>query len=458
MLQNPAFLWALSGLLIPLAIHLWNRKKGKVKYIGSIKWLIASQNKRSDAIQLNEILKWVLRSLILLLFTGILADFSLPSNHNEDDKKSDWVGIHPFLLKDSLVLNQVKEMIRKGEQVHLLSKGFPLLDTNTKAQQLKIQDNIEINYWSYIKELSYSDNPPQKIQLITDNYSKNFKGKRPVLPLEVEWIILPAKNKNFFVAQAEFIPKSDSIKVQIGINEETGTWFRTVLIPKKSTVKLPDFPEMVMKNDSISIQNTNPVKIKSPASKKILILYEKDFEGDVDLLESAFKAINLYTGIQLDIQKKIALTKEDLPEMKFDYIFFLSKKDFLPQDYLPNHCIFVIYKEISSSSLIISNPDKKNEYFITKRLQPRLNTDILKGELPVDILLNVLKDSMAVDYIQRSEKLALSNSQLEIKNRIEENDIEVINREGFVESYQFQLWLLLIGIFILERWLSYRKQ
>jgi hypothetical protein len=36
---NPLYLWALLGLAIPVAIHLWSRKEGRTIKVGSIKFL-----------------------------------------------------------------------------------------------------------------------------------------------------------------------------------------------------------------------------------------------------------------------------------------------------------------------------------------------------------------------------------------------------------------------------------
>ena len=61
-IKNPTYLWALLGLLVPLAIHLWSRKSGKTVKVGSTQWLIASENTCLSSVQFYEV--------------GLFVDFS----------------------------------------------------------------------------------------------------------------------------------------------------------------------------------------------------------------------------------------------------------------------------------------------------------------------------------------------------------------------------------------------
>ena len=49
---NPTYLWALLGLLIPIAIHLWSKKEGKTVKIGSIELLRESDSKQTSIIKI----------------------------------------------------------------------------------------------------------------------------------------------------------------------------------------------------------------------------------------------------------------------------------------------------------------------------------------------------------------------------------------------------------------------
>ena len=48
---NATYLWGLLGILLPLAIHLWSRKKVVTIKVGSIKLLQASEPKQNSNIK-----------------------------------------------------------------------------------------------------------------------------------------------------------------------------------------------------------------------------------------------------------------------------------------------------------------------------------------------------------------------------------------------------------------------
>jgi hypothetical protein len=45
-LLTPSALLALLGILVPVAIHLWNRRPGREVAVGSLRWLTAGANRR----------------------------------------------------------------------------------------------------------------------------------------------------------------------------------------------------------------------------------------------------------------------------------------------------------------------------------------------------------------------------------------------------------------------------
>ena len=97
---NPTYLWAFLGLLVPIAIHLWSNKEGKVIKVGSIKFLENSESSQSKSIKLNEYLLLFLRLLLLSLLVLILAE---PQIHQNSKKSSLTYLIEPSLLKNNMV-------------------------------------------------------------------------------------------------------------------------------------------------------------------------------------------------------------------------------------------------------------------------------------------------------------------------------------------------------------------
>src|SRR5690349_18614316 len=72
-LQSPFWLIALSGVLIPVLIHLWNKKPGRTIKVGSIRWLEATASKRLNSIRLHDWLLLLLRMAIVALVALVLT-------------------------------------------------------------------------------------------------------------------------------------------------------------------------------------------------------------------------------------------------------------------------------------------------------------------------------------------------------------------------------------------------
>ena len=70
---HPSYLWALLGLLVPIAIHLWSKKEAKTIKIGSVQLLSESKSRQSSSIQLNEWWLLLLRIGIISLLVVLLA-------------------------------------------------------------------------------------------------------------------------------------------------------------------------------------------------------------------------------------------------------------------------------------------------------------------------------------------------------------------------------------------------
>ena len=70
---NTMYLWALLGLAVPVAIHLWSKNEGKTIKVGSISLLKESETTQNNTLHLNEWILLLLRMLAVALLVFILA-------------------------------------------------------------------------------------------------------------------------------------------------------------------------------------------------------------------------------------------------------------------------------------------------------------------------------------------------------------------------------------------------
>ncbi len=72
---NPMFLWALTAAAIPLMLHMFQRRKTVVTPFPTLRFLKAAQKRSSSRVRFENILLWLLRTLLLLML-GLA--FALP--------------------------------------------------------------------------------------------------------------------------------------------------------------------------------------------------------------------------------------------------------------------------------------------------------------------------------------------------------------------------------------------
>lgn len=121
---QPVFFWGLLGILIPIGIHLWNGRRGKVLDWAAMNWLSGQESQSSRSFKLEQLLLLFLRILILivlvLLAVGLWFDFL---------EKSDSKPIVHLVQPNAEVVSEfrfeIERALEKGEQVFWLAEGLP---------------------------------------------------------------------------------------------------------------------------------------------------------------------------------------------------------------------------------------------------------------------------------------------------------------------------------------------
>src|SRR5216684_1533812 len=80
----------MAGIIVPVAIHLWNNKQGKVLAIGSIAFLEKTSRRKARSRKLSEWGLLLLRCLLLILLSLLLAGPFWKSTSSAEGKKG-WV-------------------------------------------------------------------------------------------------------------------------------------------------------------------------------------------------------------------------------------------------------------------------------------------------------------------------------------------------------------------------------
>ena len=125
---QPAFFWGLFGISVPLAIHLWNGRKGKVIAWAATAWLSPVESQSSRSLKLDQLLLllvrialWVMLVLFVVgLWWNLLAKNESPSTVHL---------VMPDAIVEAEYRFELEQALEKGEEVFWLAEGLPEYET-----------------------------------------------------------------------------------------------------------------------------------------------------------------------------------------------------------------------------------------------------------------------------------------------------------------------------------------
>ena len=187
---NPIWLWSALGVVIPIAIHLWNQQPGKVLEVGSIRFMDPSPSKRSSRLQLTEIWLLIMRCLIILLLALFLAKPIWNTQTNQTNQG--WV----LLPRESMSIayqvhgQSIDSLLQLGMELHALEPGFPLIELRKDTLQEK-QNNTIHNFWALATQLEQLAPAQYQLHLFTPEQLSFYSGVKPQLHRAMVWKTYP---------------------------------------------------------------------------------------------------------------------------------------------------------------------------------------------------------------------------------------------------------------------------
>lgn len=283
---HPEFLWGLTALSLPIAIHLLSRKEGKVIYLGSLRHLVESNTRQSISIRLNEILLLILRLIALTLLVCYVSGLQWTSSSGAQKK---WLLIEKGLERNKKLQPVFDSLQLTGYETHFLSSNFSALSDSNNVKPI-------VSYWELI-ELLQSQGLTSAV-VFSYNRQELFKGTRLSLPSEIQWIACDNLPSKFPVQSTIF--KDNIAIVRAGYSGESGTYFETSTVTDASDQYFK-FPNGT---DSVA---------SFPADTLRILLSSRDaFSRDVNVLRAALASLqDALPQWHLVIDSKPILSKYD---------------------------------------------------------------------------------------------------------------------------------------------------
>lgn len=429
-LLHPSYLWGLFGILIPIAIHLWSKKKVRTIKVGSVKFIEEAVSVQHKSIAINEWWLLLLRSLTILFLVLILCE---PSLDNPPQKTEITYIIEPSLLDITSVRNMVDTIPEKS--IRVLTIGFPQFD----IENIPNISGKTPKYWQLAAEMSSLET--DSIIVFSKNLISGLYGKRPEIAPTINWISLQEDIPSSQIIKA--IKKGDSI-ITFKVESDENEYAFAKAVSHQSTL-LSNLNET---KDSLSIsQKGSPqwIPLENQKSIEISIYYDDSLSQNVPLFKTTLNAIARFIETPITItENKIT---DAISEKAIDRLIWLSS--ITPTIESERS---LIYKEDSLADRIISPGNTNTSYHLTTPL----SYEMLYEQQFAQELLAWL--SIYPEMSKTSQEL--DRRVIGMKQFItSEKAIETEDSKETKRSVSAYFWILLLITIVAERTMAYvRKQ
>lgn len=479
---HPIWFLAFAALSVPVAIHLWNVRKGKTLKVGSIALITAASQKRSLSVRLNDVLLLLLRCLLLILLVFILAMPFWRRNSNSS-KTMGWVLIPKEGVKDAYqkLKPKIDSLIKTGFEFHYFNKDFAKTDLNKALVDTALYQNSDASYWNLLQQLNSQVPPSLPVYVFTSNGTSHFAGEKPEVSLNLNWQTYTAADSvSKWIAKA-WLTNSGNIQIVEGNSKPTGTTYKSYSIRSGE-----QSAEYAVHSDngavSVGLKNSN-VRVPVDTSIWRFSIYADKNSPDADYLKAALQSI-----IQFTRHKAVIKRYSDAKQIPLhqNWLFWLSAKPVGQQ--LQSNNLFVyengkinhinswieagtdqgveLYKSIVGNDkrfpiwrdgfgdpiLSLDNRSGKNSYHFYSRLDPSWSDLVWSDEFPKMLLKLIVGEAITPDA--KYDKRILSNDQITpVITNARSTSVEKITDHIDLSRY---VWLLLVLIFLAERWMAHR--
>ena len=343
-LTTPSALLALLGLLVPLAIHLWNRRPGQEVAVGSLRWLAAGANRRLRNLRLEQVLLLLLRAALLVVLAvavaGPLWRQPLPPGRGQ-------VLVSPALAGTgtlAAVRPTIDSLRRRGYQLRWLSQGLPTVSAAAwRADSLgQRPDSLLADkqattgfYWARVRQAADTF-AGQPLYVLTPATLRGAEGTHPALPPNLTWQTIPLPAETTWLQAAS--GTTDSLRLVLGHSTERQTTFRLVRVARPGEgqrLTLPGLPplryEMAKTGGRAQLQpllltladsdQAAPAVPVQPAALRVWVYATPAYADDARYLRAALRAasVGLPGPLALTVGPTLP-TSANAP----DWLFWLS--------------------------------------------------------------------------------------------------------------------------------------
>ncbi|MGI4761993.1 MAG: BatA domain-containing protein [Janthinobacterium lividum] len=336
-LANPSALLALLGLLVPLAIHLWNRRPGREVAVGSLRWLAAGANRRLRNLRLEQVGRLLLRAALLAALALAVAG---PQWRQPQPAGRGQVLVSPELADGSrlaAVRPTLDSLRRRGYALRWLAAGLPTITSaewqaDSLGRKNSVGSSMDNAAWARIQQAADAF-PGQPLYAVTPAALRAFGGPHPALPASLTWQTLPARTATTWLQAAT--ASADSLRLLLGHSDEKQTTYQVVRVapPRPgATLAVAGLPPLRYETAAGQPQ-LRPVATDSAQQHaavlvrtgpmRVLVYAPADAAPEARYLRAALQAAAV--GLPAPLALTVSATEPD-PAAAVDWLFWLSDR------------------------------------------------------------------------------------------------------------------------------------
>ncbi len=226
-LASPSALLALLGLLVPLALYLWNRRPGPEVAVGSLRWLAAGANRRLRTLKPEQLALLLLRAALLGALAVAVAG---PAWRRVRPAGQGQVLVGPGLAGTPALAAArpgLDSLRRRGYALRWLAPGFPAVAADSLGRYRGPAAGSFA--WARVRQ-AVDSFPGQPLRVVVAGTLHELQGPHPPLPTAVRWQLVPTAAVTWLEEAATGL--ADSLLLLLGRSTATQTTFRTIVSPR----------------------------------------------------------------------------------------------------------------------------------------------------------------------------------------------------------------------------------
>ena len=424
---TPPGLWALLALAIPILIHLFNRSPGRLVRIGHIDLIRQARRLKVSEVKLAQWLLLLLRLGIFTIAALMLAGLARPGLERSE---SPTAYVTPAWLR-TVAPALIDELLAKGPQnrVFLLQRGFAPLDKTMadKIRQTPLDAAGINNVWPLLAERLSLEHHGGAVDTYATDLLVQFGISRPALPVAVNWNIAHPQTAPEFLALAIHVTIAYD-----GERKHDAETLRAALASLRAH-RIPGLTWEMADTRHISPQQFN--------SDWLIYLSEYEMTAEQQAL------INTPTTVLMDAVGQLPLRNLQYVSLPF-YPFSAFR-------------ITGLAGSLDNAQAIVTTADgtpvlqefeagRTRILRFNSRFNPQWSSIAQQAEFP-ELLLHLMLS-------KQQQTLAFADSRIDIAQLQSGNTGQVTDILLPRRSLQNMLAILLVLLWVTERWLSERRQ